>query len=87
MAELIKIQREEPRPQIVCPHCKSTIAIDIKPFAPDPTKIMEDKCIKCGGSICVGLLILSHKSMRQLLIAIQAVITTLNTGNLIVGKN
>ena len=85
MAKLIKIQREEQRPEIICPHCKSRIAIDIKPFAPDPTKIMQDKCIKCHGEICVGLLILAHKDMRQLLLSIQAVIQTLNTGNLITG--
>ena len=85
MGKLIKIQREEPRPEIICPHCKTRIAIDIKPFAPDPTKIMEDKCVKCGGKICVALLILSHKDMRQLLIAIQTVINALNTGNLITG--
>lgn len=86
MGKLIQIQKEEAKPEIVCPHCKERIAVDIRPFAPDPTKIMQDKCVKCRGEICVGLLILSHKDMRQLLIAIQAVIQTLNTGNLVLGK-
>lgn len=89
MAKLIKIQREEPRPLIVCSHCKKTIAIDLKPFNKDPTKILQDKCVKCGGTIFVGILILSHKDHQQLLNAIGTVIQTLNTssGQLILGKN
>ena len=86
MGKLIQITREEQKPEVICPHCKDKILIDLKPFAPDPTKIMQDKCPKCHGEICVAVLVLAHKDIKQLLITIQAVIQTLNTGQLITGN-
>ena len=86
MGKLIKITREEKKPEIICPHCKKRNVIDILPWREDVTKIMQDKCRHCRGNIVVAMLLLGHKDVRQLGIAIQTVIQSLNTGNLIQGS-
>jgi len=83
--ELIKIQKEELRPRIVCMHCKQEMLIDLDPFKEDITKIMGDKCIHCGGEIFVGLLLLGHKTLPMLLGCLQLIIETMNTQNSILG--
>lgn len=83
--QLIQIAPDT-RPKIICLHCKKEILIDITQFKDDPTKILRDNCTRCGGELFVGVLILSHKDLKQLLLAIQQVVESLNTGNLIIGE-
>ena len=85
MGELITIKREEDRPRLKCPHCHNIIAIDIKPWQKDCTKIMEDKCPKCNAIIVVGLLIIAHKDMRSFLGALKSIIDFVNSQNQILG--
>lgn len=85
MGELIKIQKEEVKPRVVCGHCKNEILIDIKPFSQDCTKIMQDKCPNCNGTLFVGLLILSHPKMNGLLQCIERVINALSNASQIIG--
>jgi hypothetical protein len=61
-----EVSKENP-PIVKCPHCTQEILIDIGPFRKDVTKIMQDKCIKCGGIIVVSLLILCDTSMHRML--------------------
>lgn len=85
MAEIIRIQKEEQKPRVICNHCKQEILIDIKPFAKDVTQILRDKCPKCHGEIFVGVLILCHKDMRSLLGSIQVVIDAIRSPDKIIG--
>ena len=83
--ELIQLAPDK-RPKVVCLHCKQQILMDITPFKDDASKIFKDNCPRCGGMLYTGILILSHKDMRQLLLAIQRVVEALNTGNLVLGS-
>ena len=87
MGKLISIGRDEDekRPRIICPHCKETILMDIKPFERNVAKIMQSNCPKCRGVIFVGLLILSHPDLQGLTQCIQLVVNTINTDNKILG--
>jgi hypothetical protein len=85
MGELIKIQREELRPRIVCMHCKKEMLIDLDPFKADITKVMRDKCIHCKKEIVVGILILGHKTLPMLLGCLQIITETINSQNQILG--
>ena len=83
MAEIIQLGREVNPPLIICPHCKREIRIDITPFANDVSKIIKDKCVKCGGIIHVGVLILSHPSLEGLLQTITNVVKSMEGGNVL----
>jgi len=85
MGELITIKREQDRPRVKCPHCHNIIAMDIRPFEKDCTKIMQDRCPKCNAVIVVGLLIICHKDMRMFLGALQSIIDHINSQNQILG--
>lgn len=86
MSELIKIQRDETKPMIICPKCKAQIFIDLTPFTNDVSKILRDNCYKCGGELHVGVLILSNPTLNGLLQAIQVVSTALaKAGKLFMG--
>lgn len=83
MGDVIKINRDIQPPLIICGNCKNQIRIDIKPFSEDVSKILRDKCPKCGGELNVGILILSHPRLEGLLQAIQACVQAMNTGNVL----
>ena len=85
MGELIKIQREEVRPRVVCGNCKGEVLMDLSPFNNDCTKIMKDKCPKCKRDIYVGLLIVSHPQQYGLMQCIKLVMEALDKGNQIIG--
>ena len=70
-------QKQQPR--VVCPYCTKQIAIDIKPFAEDVSKILRDTCPKCGGEIFVGVLILCHQSLQGMLASLNTVIDAVHT--------
>ncbi len=74
MGELINLGGQKQQPRVVCPHCEEVIAIDIKPFATDVSKILRDNCPKCRGEIFVGVLILCHQSLNGMLASLQTVI-------------
>lgn len=78
------IDRQE-IPKIVCPHCKREIAIDITPFKDNVAQIMADNCIRCGGKIFVGVMILAHPSMEGLGYCINACVNAVQTQNKILG--
>ena len=83
MGKLISITKDEgeTRPRIVCPHCKQTILMDIRPFEKNVGKIMQSNCPKCRGIIFTGLLILAHPDLQGLVKSIQLVVETINTKN------
>jgi hypothetical protein len=83
MGELIRITQESKTPTIICPYCKEEIRVDIQPFRDDVSKILRDKCLKCGGEINVGVLILSHRSLKELLGCINIVVDALKKGNVL----
>lgn len=66
--------KESNTPKVICPHCKQVINMDIMPFRDDITKIMEDKCYQCGGTIIVSMLIICDADMRRMLRTLQAII-------------
>jgi len=81
--KLISITKDEgeTRPRIICPHCKQTILMDIKPFEKNVAKLMQSNCPKCRGIIFVGLLILAHPDLQGLVQCIRLVVETINTKN------
>jgi hypothetical protein len=83
MGELIKLQQESKPPLIICPHCKKEVNIDITPFSKDVSKILRDKCTKCGGEIHVGVLILSHPRLDGILGAINNCVMAMGKGNVL----
>lgn len=83
MGELIKIQREETRPMVICPRCKEKIMIDISPFKNDVSQILRDNCPKCRGELHVGIIILTHTTLRGILECIKIVIASLKPKNLL----
>ena len=85
MGELIKIQREESKPRIICGHCKQEILIDIRPFAQDCTKILRDVCPKCKTELFVGIMILAHPKIEGLLSIIKTLVDSLKIKNKIIG--
>jgi len=85
MAEIIKIQKEEIKPRVICGHCNNEILIDIVPFSSDCTKILMDKCPICHNELFVALLILSHPDLNGLLRCIQLVTEALANASQIIG--
>lgn len=85
MGELIKIQKEELKPRIVCGHCKEEILIDLEAFRADCTKILRDTCPKCRRELFVGIMIFAHPKLQGLLSIIQTVLTALSGASSIVG--
>ena len=85
MGELIKIQKEELKPRVICGNCKEEILMDLTPFNQDCTKILQDKCPKCRGSLFVGVLILSHPNLNGLLQCIETVISSMSKASQIIG--
>lgn len=83
MGDLIQVQPEVKPPTIICPHCQNEILIDLAPFNKDVSKILRDNCVRCGGEIHVGTLILSHRDLKGLLSCIQIVVSSLNAGNVL----
>jgi Zn ribbon nucleic-acid-binding protein len=73
MSQIIQIN-EPKEPAIICPRCSAHNIIDISIWREDVTKIFEDKCRSCGGSIVVGMLIISDETMPKLLHCIQAMV-------------
>lgn len=85
MAELIKIQNEEKAPRVVCPRCKEEIYMDITQWQQDCTKIMQDKCPKCRGTIYAGVLILCNTELKNLLHCIRLCIEAMAGASKIIG--
>lgn len=79
--ELYQVSEQRKPATIICGSCKREILIDISPFNKDVSNIMRDNCPICGAEINVGILILSHPSLKGLLHCIQVVIGALNPGN------
>ena len=81
----IEIIDRQPRPKVICPHCKMEIAIDITPFKDNVAQILADNCVKCKGQIFVGILILCHPSPDGMAYCVNACINAINTQNKIIG--
>lgn len=81
MGELIELGGQKQQPRVICPYCQEVIAIDIKPFAADVSKILRDNCPKCRGEIYVGVLILCHQNLNGMLRSIQTVIEAVDPKN------
>lgn len=85
MGEIIQIM-ENDSPRVICPHCKETINMFLKPWGKDVTKIMQDKCPKCRGNIVIGLLILCDINMQRFLSSLRAMVDAASKANMIGGK-
>lgn len=85
MGSPIEIIERHPKPKVICPHCKQQILIDITPFKDNVAQIMKDNCVRCGGVIFVGLLILAHPTMEGLAYCINACVNAVNSQNKIIG--
>lgn len=81
MSQLIKVERDEKKPMMICPKCKQQIYVDLTPFQQDCTKILRDNCPKCRSEINVGVLIICNPDLRKLLQAIQVVQEALTNAN------
>jgi hypothetical protein len=79
----IEIIERYSKPKIVCPHCKREILIDITPFKDNVGQIMADNCIKCGGKIFVGILIMAHPTIEGLAHCISLAANAVNPGNML----
>jgi hypothetical protein len=77
----IEVINQPNQPIVICPRCEGKNHIDISPWKDDVTRIMEDKCVKCGGTIVVGMLILADIHMARLLQTVQAVIAVIKNQN------
>lgn len=85
MGRIEVLDDHQPKPKIICPHCKQTILIDIMPFKDNVSQIMADNCVKCGGKIFVGILILCHPTMEGLSYCVNACVEAISTNNKILG--
>lgn len=85
MSKTIEIVERYPKPKIVCPHCKNEILIDITPFKDNVAQMVKDNCVRCGGEIFVGILILAHPSPEGLAYCVNACIQAVDTQNKIIG--
>ena len=47
----ILIPREDKRPRVVCPHCKTEVIVDIRPFNEDMTRLAEFICVNLSTPI------------------------------------
>lgn len=75
--QIITIEHQD-LPRTKCPHCKNEILLDIEPWKKDVTKIMQDKCPKCGGVIIVAMMIFANADMKTMLSCIQLVADTVS---------
>lgn len=82
---VIEIIERYPKPKIICMHCKQEILIDITPFKDNVAQIMQDKCIRCGGDIFVGILILAHPTIEGLSYCVNAAVNAVNAQHKILG--
>lgn len=74
-------KREAAPPIIICSHCKNEIQIDITNWKDDVTKVMQDKCPKCHGTLFVCMFLLAHKDLKMLMQCVQAVTEALSGAN------
>jgi len=81
----IELIERQDIPKIICPHCKMEIAIDITPFKDNVAQVMADNCVKCGGKIFVGVMILAHPSIEGLAYCVNAATNAIQTQNKIIG--
>ena len=85
MGELIKIQREDLRPRVICGSCKEEILIDISPFRQDCTKILRDVCPKCKAKLFVGIMIIAHPKLQGVIAILQTILNALAPASKIIG--
>ncbi len=88
MGEIVPLgnaQTEKKPARIICPYCKQEILIDIRSFNDNISDVIKDNCIKCGGAIHVGLLILAHPDLTGLYTCIQMCTEAMNKGNVLGG--
>jgi len=79
----IEIVERYSKPKIICSHCKSEILIDITPFKDNVAQILQDKCVRCGGTLFVGVLILAHPDLQGLAHCISLATNAVNPGNML----
>lgn len=65
---------EDKRPQIICQKCKKIAFIDITQWKNDASKIWRDNCPHCGVEIYMGILLIGHTDLRQLMATVQVMI-------------
>lgn len=85
MPEVIKVT-DRVAPLIICPHCAEKNLIDVTIWREDVTKIFQDKCRSCHGTIVVGMLIVSDTTMAKLLSTIQAIASMVKQEKFYSGK-
>lgn len=73
------IQVEEKQiPRVPCPYCKKALAIDLRPFQDDVTKVMESKCPYCFNTLFTAMTLLTHKNLNGLMETLSAMYTAVN---------
>lgn len=87
MASPIEIVERYPKPKVVCGHCRHEILIDISPFKDNVAQIMKDNCVRCGGEIFVGILIMAHTDLNGLAHCVNTAVTAVNAQHTILGGN
>lgn len=64
--------KEKQTPRVPCPYCKKKLAMDIRPFQDDVTKIIESKCPYCNKVLFSAMTILTHRNLNGLMETLQA---------------
>jgi uncharacterized Zn-finger protein len=70
--------KEKQTPRVQCPYCKSKMAVDLRPFQDDVTKIMESTCPYCNRVLYTAMTILTHRNVNGLMETLQAMYIAVN---------
>lgn len=69
----IEIIGERKTPKLVCGRCKNIVAVDIRPFQEDMSRLAQVDCPHCRTPIFCGLLLLGNTSFEGLLEQLSAI--------------
>ena len=77
----ILIPKEDKRPRVVCPHCKTEVIVDIRPFNEDMTRLAEFTCVNCRRPFYGGVILLVGSTVQRLIESIQLIVNAANAKN------
>lgn len=79
MSNLIELGRDHNvAPKNLCPYCDKELHLMIDAFKPEITKIVRSNCPSCGGEIFAMLVIVTDKTHKGILGALQSILDLFN---------
>lgn len=65
-------------PPNLCPYCNQELHLIIDQFKPEITKVVRSNCPHCGGEIFAAVMIITTRTHRDILNAVQSVCDLFN---------